>query len=52
MITKSELEKMLASMETYRVERTKSTADKDKFGEAVCAFANDMPDCDKPGYIF
>ena len=21
-------------------------------GEAVCAFANDMPDCDKPGYIF
>ena len=36
--------------ETYRVERTKSTTD--KFGEAVCAFANDMPDCDKPGYIF
>ena len=23
-----------------------------EFGEAVCAFANDMPDCDKPGYIF
>ena len=50
MITKSELEKMLASTETYRVERTKSTTD--KFGEAVFAFANDMPDCDKPGYIF
>ena len=50
MITKSELEKLLASTETYRVERTKSTTD--KFGEAVCAFANDMPDCDKPGYIF
>ena len=33
MITKSELEKL----ETYRVERTKSTTDKDKFGEAVCA---------------
>ena len=52
MITTSELEKLLASTETYRVERTKSTTDKDKFGEAVCAFANDMPDCDKPGYIF
>ena len=52
MITKSELEELLASTETYRVERTKSTTDKDKFGEAVCAFANDMPDCGKPGYLF
>ena len=52
MITKRELEQLLASTETYRVERTKSTTDKDKFGEAVCAFANDMPDRDKPGYIF
>ena len=52
MITKSELEQLLASTETYRVERTKSTTDKDKFGEAVCAFANDMPDCGKPGYLF
>ena len=34
MITKSELEKLLASTETYRVERTKSTTDKGKFGEA------------------
>ena len=32
MITKSELEQLLASTETYRVERTKSTTD--KFGEA------------------
>ena len=52
MLTKSELEELLASTETYRVERTKSTTDKDKFGEAVCAFANDMPDCGKPGYLF
>ena len=34
MITKSELKKLLAPTETYRVERTKSTTDKDKFGEA------------------
>ena len=52
MLTKSELESLLASTETYRVERTKSTTDKDKFGEVVCAFANDMPDSGKPGYLF
>ena len=28
MLTKSKLEEMLASTETYRVERTKSTTDK------------------------
>lgn len=52
MLTKSELEEKLASMGTCRVERTKSTTDKDKFGEAVCAFANDMPDYGKPGWFF
>ena len=41
MITKGELEQLLASTETYRVERTKSMTS--KFGEAVCAFANNMP---------
>ena len=41
MMTKSELEQLIASTETYRVERIKFTTD--KFGEAVCAFANDMP---------
>lgn len=51
MVTKQELKKLLVSLETYRIERTISTTDKDKFGEAVCAFANDMPDCGKPGYL-
>ena len=51
MVTKPELKKLLVSLETYRIERTKSTTDKDKFGEAVCAFANDMPDTGKPGYL-
>ena len=41
MITKSELEQLLVSTETYRVERIKFTMD--KFSETVCAFANDMP---------
>ena len=51
MVTKQELKKLLVSLETYRIERTISTTDKDKFGEAVCAFANDMPDSGKPGYL-
>ena len=29
--------------ETYRVERTTSISDMDKFQEAICAFANDLP---------
>ena len=36
MITKRELEKLLASTETYCVEQTKSATDKNKFGEAAC----------------
>lgn len=51
MITKEELQNLLTTTETYRVERTISTTDKEKFGEAVCAFANDMPDTGKPGYL-
>lgn len=51
MITKDELQELFDSTETYRIERTVSTTDKDKFGEAVCAFANDMPDTGKPGYL-
>lgn len=51
MITKDELQELFVSTETYRIERTVSTTDKDKFGEAVCAFANDMPDSGKPGYL-
>ena len=51
MISKELVEVLLKSKETFRVERTTSTTDKDKFGEAVCAFANDMPDAGKPGYL-
>ena len=51
MISKELVEELLKSKETFRVERTTSTTDKDKFGEAVCAFANDMPDAGKPGYL-
>ena len=51
MITKEELQELLQSTETCRVEKTVSTTNKDKFCEAICAFANDMPNSNKPGYL-
>ena len=51
-MNRSELEKLLADDESDRVERTISLADTDKFSEAICAFANDMPNSGKPGYLF
>lgn len=51
MITKEELLNLLDSTETYRVEKTISTTNMDKFCEAICAFANDMPNSKKNGYL-
>ena len=51
MITKNEIQALLHSTETYRVERTVSTGDMDKFQEAICAFANDLPNSRKNGYL-
>ncbi len=51
MITKDEIQELLHSTETYRVERTTSTADMDKFQEAICASANDLPNSRKNGYL-
>ena len=51
MITKEELRALLKSTETYRIERTISMGNKDKFSEAICAFANDLPGSHKNGYL-
>ena len=51
MITKDEIQELLHSTETYRVERTISTGDMDKFQEAICAFSNDLPNSRKKGYL-
>lgn len=51
MITQLELQELLQSTETYRVERTTSTGDMDKFQEAICAFSNDLPNSKKKGYL-
>lgn len=38
-----ELYEIIHSDESYRIELTTSTGNMDKFQEAICAFANDMP---------
>lgn len=51
MITREKLLDLLKSTETYRVEKTISTTNMDKFCEAICAFANDMPNSKKKGML-
>ena len=51
MLTKDELLELIRDIESSRAERTVSVSDTDKFCEAVCAFANDMPDSKQNGYL-
>ena len=51
MITRDEIQELLHSTETYRVERTTLTGNMDKFQEAICAFANDLFGSRKKGYL-
>ena len=50
-MTIEELYKLIKSDESYRIERTVSTGNMDKFQEAICAFANDLPGSRKKGYL-
>jgi len=51
MLTEPELLALMAELESFRVERTISTTDSDKFREANCSFANDMPNSGQTGYL-
>ena len=51
MLKHDQLSALLTDLELDRVERTISTRDTDKFGEAICAFANDLPNHRQPGYL-
>lgn len=51
MLTREEVLKLMTNTETFRVEKTISTTNMDKFGEAICAFSNDMPFSRKKGYL-
>lgn len=52
MLTDAELRTLLTSLEAANVERTASIRDRDKWGEAICAFANDLPDLRRTGVLF
>ena len=52
MLTDSELLEIINRGESDRVEFTVSMKDLDKIRQAVCAFANDLPDHRKPGFVF
>lgn len=51
MLSVEQLSALLRDIESDRVERTVSVNDTDKFAQAVCAFANDLPDHREPGYL-
>src|SRR6266568_4477421 len=51
-MTDQELEELLQQGEADRVERKQSLADTGEIRQAICAFANDLPDHRKPGVIF
>jgi ATP-dependent DNA helicase RecG len=48
----AELRQLLNDIESDRVERKASLADKDKICQAICAFANDLPNHGLPGVLF
>ena len=47
-----ELELLFRNLESDRVERKASDSDRNKIRQAVCAFANDLPNYREPGVIF
>lgn len=51
-MTDAELEQLLDDLESDRVERTESTSNGEKFRQAVCTFANDLPDYRQKGVLF
>ena len=51
MLSQEQLVGLLSDLESDHVERTESTSNSDKFGQAVCAFANDLPSHRRPGYL-
>jgi ATP-dependent DNA helicase RecG len=51
MLNEDQLKALLADLESDTSECTESTTNTDKFGQAICAFANDLPNHRQPGYL-
>jgi ATP-dependent DNA helicase RecG len=50
-LTTDELRALIRDHESDRVELTTSKSNTDKFGQAICAFANDLPAHGLPGFL-
>ena len=50
MLNEEKVKELIADMESYWIERTRSTAD-EKLGAAICAFSNDFPNHKHSGYL-
>ncbi len=51
-MTDADLESLMTDLESDRVERKESPRDGDRIRQAICAFANDLPDHRAPGVLF
>ena len=51
MLNLQQLSSLLQDLESDHVERTQATDKTDKFAQAICAFANDLPGYRQPGYL-
>lgn len=51
MLDEAQLLALISDIESDIAERTESINNGDKFGQAICAFANDLPNHRKPGYL-
>lgn len=50
-LTDDELAHVASDLESFRVERKRSLADKSRVEEAICAFAHDLPGSRLPGVV-
>ena len=51
MLNAEQLKAFMADIESDTAERTESNNNTDKFGQAICAFATDLPNHQWPGYL-
>jgi ATP-dependent DNA helicase RecG len=51
-MNEQELAELLQDLESDRVERKAADTDRNKIRQAICAFANDLPNYRRPGVIF
>ena len=51
-MTDTELQLLLTEIESDRSERKQSASERDKIRQAICAFANDLPNHNVPGVLF